>query len=59
MVMVFNNEMTAPTLKNYRAAKVLQFFTGDDKDEVCGPALIAIRAEIHVENWTLAPFGDY
>jgi hypothetical protein len=57
-VMVVNTDRTAPALKNYRATKVLQFFTGDDQDEVRGPALLAARAEIHVENWTVAPFGD-
>jgi hypothetical protein len=57
-VMVVNNDKIDPALKNYRATKVLQFFTGDNQDEVCGPALLAGRAEIRVENWTLAPFDD-
>jgi len=57
-VMVVNNDTTTPALRNYRATKVLQFFTGDDQHQVHGPALLAARAEIHVENWTLGPFGD-
>src|SRR5205809_163407 len=46
-VMVVNNETTAPQLKNYRATKVLQFFTGDDQDAVRGPALLVGETEIH------------
>jgi hypothetical protein len=57
-VLVVNTNTTVPEPKNYRATKLLQFFTGDRQDEVRGAALLASRAEIHVENWTLGPFGD-
>ena len=57
-VIVVNSDTIAPEPKNYRATKLLQFFTGDRQDEVRGTALLATREEIHVENWTLAPFGD-
>jgi hypothetical protein len=57
-VMIVNNDLTTPALKNYRATKVLQFFTDDDQDEVRSSALLVGQAEIHVENWTMAPLGD-
>lgn len=56
-VMVIKNDMTA-AMKNYRATKVLQFFTSDPKDEVRGAALLVNRRELSLDDLTLVRWAE-
>lgn len=47
----------SPAIRNYRATKMLQFFSNDPRDEVRGSALLVARTEMRLERWASIPFG--
>jgi|ERR1700694_3212025 len=55
-VMVVKDDASS-AIRNYRATKVLQFFTNNHRDEVRGSALLVARTEIHLERLTSIPLG--
>ena len=56
-VMVIKNDMTT-AMKNYRATKVLQFFTSEPRDEVRGSALLVNRRELNLEGLTSVALAE-